>query len=146
MSLQLFDVKVRSGIILDREPDLEHVKDEDRSVVRNVIYTVMALNTQQPFCLGWRLRASSRGYVLSFTLCPDFSLSLFDLQAIREVNPARVENLILSSTAPEPALAAEPRSTQPVSLNVLVVDSQQRVIHQETDIVRVRKRSRLGFL
>lgn len=86
MSLHPFDVKVRSGIVLDKEPDLEHVRDEDRSVVRNVIYTVMALNTQQPFCLGWSLRITSRGYVLSFALCPDFSLSLIDLQAIREVS------------------------------------------------------------
>lgn len=148
MSLHLFDVKVRSGIVLEKEPVLDSVREEDRTVVRNVIYTVMALNTQQPFCLGWSIQSTGRGYVLSFALCPDFSISLIDLQAIREVNPGRVENLILSSTAPEPALAERPPPPKGhvASLNVLVIDSQQRVMHYEADIVRVRKRSRLSFL
>lgn len=59
-----------------------------------------------------------------------------------------MENVILSSTAPEPPLATQPKpnSIHDVFLNVLVVDSQQRIIHQEADIVRVRKRSRLMFL
>lgn len=125
---------------MNKEPDLPEVHPDDRMLIRNIIYTVMALNTHDPFSKGWHVQCRPTGYIVLFYLMPQYTISLHDLQMVHDVNPARISNTVICSIVELPTKEAA-TIAQPV-LKVQVMNSQQPVVHAEIDIVRVRKRSR----
>lgn len=121
------------SIVMEKEPDLPEVHSDDRMLIRNIIYTVMALNTHDPFSKGWHVQCRPTGYIVIFYLTPHYTVSLRDLQMVHDVNPSRISNTVICN--------GEESDTQPM-LKVQVLNSQQAIVHLEIDIVRVNKRYR----
>lgn len=128
----------RMLVRMDREPELPEVGSDDRALVRNIIYTVMALNKTDPFCKGWQVQCVPRGYIVVFFLNQGGAVSVHDMNMIRELNAARVTNVLVSLQVS----AVEPRDPKPV-LRVQVLDCKQPVVLYDADVVRVRKRGRV---
>lgn len=137
----------RTPFVMDKEPELPEVLDEDKPIVRNVIYVVTALNKHEPFCSQWRVTCEeNQGYTVHVTMLPTWSLSVNDLQVIREINPMRVSNVVVACM-PTPATQATLTNSaveqgSPCFIKVVISDRNQRVVQTDVDVVRIRKRSR----
>lgn len=140
---------------METEPDLSEVFVDDKPLIRNIIYTAMALNKSDPFCSGWQVQCLARGYVVLFFLLPGYAVSVHDLMSLRELNSARITNVIVSAcpapgggggSAPAADVALnkdrEPQPRYKAVLKVQVLDCKQHVMLYDTDVVRVRKRAR----
>ena len=128
------------AIVMEKEPDLPEVHADDRMLIRNIIYTVMALNTHDPFSKGWHVQCKPNGYVVIFYLMQNYTIALRDLQMVHDLNPGRITNTVVCSetecSKQDPTTVAQP------VLRIQVLNSQQPVLYSEIEIVRVSKRYR----
>lgn len=74
---------------MDKEPPLDKVAIDDKPLIRNIIYAVVALNKTDPFCKEWKVEVLPHGYSVNFFLHPTFAISVHDLAVLRELNIAR---------------------------------------------------------
>lgn len=135
------------------EPELPDVPDVDKTIVRNVLYTAWALqeNSSAP-SVSWKVQKISDGYIVSITYGKNFSISLQDLQLVSDVNPLRIDSVIVRGL-PGAGAVVEKNTNQTSSspppggciIAVKVLDQHQRVMITEAEVVRVKKRNR-GFL
>ena len=133
----------RSSVAMDKEPDLPEVASDDKTLIRNIIYTAMALNRSDHFCSGWQVQCVPRGYMVIFFLNPSFAISIHDINMIRELNSCRICNIVVLSNQPL-GDGKQPAGPNKPVLRVHVLDCKQPVMHYDADIVRVRKRARAG--
>lgn len=123
---------------MPEEPELPEVADADKIVVRNVIYAMWALQQMGggSQCVGWQVQTKADGYLVMVSFGPSFSISLQDLRVVADVNPLRIDSVLVRS----PEKLNEDKVGAVVVVKVL--DEQQPVRITEVDVVRVRKRVR----
>jgi hypothetical protein len=118
-----------NGIKMKREPDLPDVAEQDRILVRNIIYMVLALNEQSSFCKEWNVQTIGVNYLIRFNLQESASLSFIDLQMIKDISLQRIGNIVIH--------------TLPAMLSIHVLRYDQPVVVFEADIIRVSKRGKI---
>jgi hypothetical protein len=123
-----FNGTYRKGVFeFSREPQLLCVREDDRIIVRNILYCIGSLNAIQSMCETCDVVTKGDSYILTCKLSKDWSIGLPELQAIVDVNPCRVASVLVSDG---PLLC------------VRVLNSAQPIMYVETDIVRIRKKAR----
>ena len=130
-----------------KEPELPEIPDADKPIVRNVLYTIWALQEggASP-SIGWQVQTTSDGYAVTVSYGKEFGLSLRDLQLISDVSPLRIDSVILRNhTSSVGSQQVAPDIKVGCILAVKVLDQQQPVRITESEVVRIRKRHR-GFL
>jgi hypothetical protein len=75
------------------EPLLPEIPYNDRVIVRNVIYMAWALGAGEQMCIGWNVQVHRDAYIISMSLCQNFSVSIRDLQCIMDANPGRIASI-----------------------------------------------------
>lgn len=120
------------------EPELPEVPDVDRPIVRNVIYTAWALHADGDPCMGWQVQSKPDGYLVLVSFGKRFSICLQDLQMVADVNPLRIDSIVLRSQE------GSVENLVGAVMAVKVLDQQQPVMITESEVVRVKKRHR-GF-
>lgn len=181
----------KAALEMQEEPELPDVPDADKPIVRNVIYTTWALHevrslspvrlrwlTRLTFihspqgggnpCQSWQVQNKSDGYLVLVTLPRTFTVTLQDLQLIADVNPLRIDLVMVRS--PENAASRSPAPSRdaregvhqqqqaPGSVDrgesstaagavimIKILDQAQPVRITEAEVVRVKKRHR-GYL
>jgi hypothetical protein len=136
-------------VLMDKEPELPEVASDDKVLIRNIIYTVMALNKVDPFCKGWQVQCVNRGYIVIFFLNPGFAVSVHDMVMIRELNASRITNVMVNATpVKDTSVSTTNKDSASASsfgkpvLRVQVLDCKQPVMYYDADVVRVRKKGR----
>lgn len=127
----------RNSKVFQQEPELPNVKDEDKIIVRNVLYAASYCAFDDGTVDNWNVSVEKRGYVVNMYLNnnADIQVTLQDLLTIEEVNPLRICNVSVVKNA---------NST--TCVRVFVMNCDQPITLTKTDIVRVRKRAKWGIL
>lgn len=117
------------------EPELPTVADEDKVIVRNVLYTAKMCINQNNDIENWSVNVGERGYTVNvyFAGEKDIVVPLSDLQMIQDVNPLRIASVSVTKSA-----------KNPTSIRVFITDKNQPIALSEIDVVRVRKRTRFA--
>lgn len=134
-------VSIRREILMESEPELPEVPDDDKMLIRNIVYSVMALNSHDPFCKRWQVQCISKGYIVVFFLTPKYAISLHDIVSVRDINPLRITNVVICEDSDNTEGSKQSRPL----LKFQVLNHQQPVIQYETEVVKVRKRARTWF-
>lgn len=106
---------------------LDIVKHDDQVVVENVASVILSLGKEYAFH-EFEIKKNDSGYTLSARASSHSSLSLTDLQIIKDCNPVRVHDVFVSLH--EGCLR----------LGVNILNSNMPVMITETDVIRVKKR------
>ena len=84
------------------EPALQGVKQEDRTLVRNVIYLLHACKHPERLCMSWSVTNArvGNGYEVTGLLDPskDFEIFKDDLDMIKLADPLRVQTISVRKT------------------------------------------------
>lgn len=117
------------------EPDLSTLVDlaADRLSIRNIIYTAWSVfNSGGGGYTRWEVQrmAEGRGYLLLLDFGKGFRIALSDMQCIKDACPLRIETMFVEDCE------------QGAKLCVCILNAEQPVQLTETDVVRIRKRSR----
>ena len=115
------------------EPDLPSVYGEDKTVVRNVLYAAKMCLRESNKLDNWSVVVQDKSYVSNMYFSPDseFDVSVRDLNTIVDISPLRVLSVSVVKI-----------STATIALRVVVGNKDHPLILTETDVVRIRKRSR----
>lgn len=111
--------------------------EEDKVIVRNVLYAAKVCLSQSDGVDNWSVSVNDRGYAINvyFAEGTDVTVPLRDLLTVQDVNPLRVVNVAVVKPAKNPA-----------SIRVFVTNKNQPISLTETDVVRIRKRTRFAGL
>ena len=126
---------VSATSVMDAEPELPEVAADDRHLIRNIIHVATALNRHEEFWENWYVQPVQRGYIVHLSMACNYSLSLHDMLAFRDVNSSRVTNIVVTHTIVD----SKPKSM----LRIQVMDSTQPLMEYEVEVVRVKKRARM---
>lgn len=116
------------------EPELPTVADEDKTVVRNVLYAIRACISEENEVANWAVVLNDKGYTVNvyFGQSGNINISLRDLQTIQDVSPLRLTSInIVQGQGKTPSIKAS------------IMNKDQPIMLTETDVVRVRKRLKL---
>lgn len=86
-----------------------------------------------------QVQVRTDGYMILLFLVPGFTLSLGDLQTIRDTSLLRVQSVYIAGGDPN---AAESSKSQ---LRIKIINHKQPIMVTETDVVRVVRKSRGWF-
>jgi len=115
------------------EPLLQGVKQEDRAMVRNVIYLLHACKHPERLCVSWSVSNTRNGYEVTGLLDPnkDFEIFKEDLDLIHLADPLRIQSISVRKTGDAPQLLIRVLSrSEPVmltELDVLTVQRKRRI-------------------
>jgi hypothetical protein len=130
-----------SSLKLTNEPELSEVPQADKMIIRNILYSAWALQPTDQSCISWNVLNKTWGYVINVSFSANFSISLSDMQMIKDLNSLRIENVMIRSSD-------KPNIDETIIGAVLVVkllNKDQPVTFTESEIIRVRKRHRGWF-
>jgi hypothetical protein len=116
------------------EPALQGVKQEDRILVRNVIYMLHACKHPDRLCVSWTVSNTRNGYDVTGFMDPakDFEVWKEDLELISQVDPLRVQSISIRKSGETPQIL------------IKVLSKSEPVMITELDVVTVHKRRRLA--
>ena len=116
------------------EPALQGVKQEDRVLVRNVIYMLHACKHPDRLCVSWTVSNTRNGYDVTGFMDPakDFEVWKEDLELIAQVDPLRVQSISIRKSGETPQIL------------IRVLSKSEPVMLTELDVVTVHKRRRLA--
>jgi hypothetical protein len=116
------------------EPALQGVKQEDRVLVRNVIYMLHACKHPDRLCVSWTVSNTRNGYDVTGFMDPakDFEVWKEDLELIAQVDPLRVQSISIRKSGETPQIL------------IKVLSKSEPVMLTELDVVTVHKRRRLA--
>jgi hypothetical protein len=117
-------------IQMTKDPPLLEVAEQDRELVKSVIRIGVAMNKMNPVMLKWVVKTLGVNYVVQFVLTDNFSLSVIELEYIKNVSLSRISNIVVTRDATSSILA------------VHVLKYDQPIIIYESDVFRVMKRAR----
>lgn len=126
------------------EPDLSLMVEmvSDRLFIRNIIYTAWSVfnSGQRDAYSKWEVQkmADGRGYLLLFHFCKGFHIALTDMLTLQDASPLRIDSMFVKE---QQETFSEHTSTA-ILLCLCILNSDQPVQLTETDVVRIRKRSR----
>lgn len=125
------------------EPDLSTTVDlaSDRLSIRNIIYTAWSVfNSSASFSASgykkWQVHklADGKGYTIEFHFArKGFRVALSDMQMLQDACPLRIDSILVQDDS---------TNQEDINLCVCLLNSEQPVQLTETDVVRIRKRSR----
>jgi hypothetical protein len=126
---------------MECEPELSEVPLVDKVLVRNILYAAWALQEVDQSCISWNVQSKTWGYVINMSFSKNFSISLSDMQLIKELSSLRIENVMVRN-------GDKPSINDVVIGAVLIVkllNQDQPVTFTEAEVVRLRKRHRGWF-
>ena len=115
------------------EPQLQGVKQEDRSLVRNVIYLLHACKHPERLCVSWSVSNTRTGYEVTGLMDPNKDYEIFkeDLDLIHLADPLRIQSISVRKTGDAPQILIRVLSrTEPVmmtELEVLTIQKRRRM-------------------
>lgn len=119
------------------EPDLSTLVElaADRLAIRNIIYTAWSVFNSGGGAGGytkWEVKkmAEGRGYLLLLEFGKGFRIALSDMQLIKDACPLRIETIFVEGC------------DEGAKLCICILNSEQPVQLTETEVIRIRKRSR----
>ena len=122
------------------EPALQGVKQEDRLLVRNIIYLLHACRHPERLCVSWNVTNTRNGYEVTGLMDPkkDFEIYKQDLDLIHLADPLRVQSISVKKTGDAQQLSIRVLSKgEPVmmtELEVLTVQKKRKLISSWTHI------------
>ena len=126
---------------MDVEPDLPEIPLVDKVIVRNILYAAWALQDSENQCISWNVQTKPWGYVINVSFAQTFSISLHDMQLIKDLCSLRIEHAMLRN--------ADKPSIDDVCIGAVLIikllNHNQPVTFTEMEIVRVKKRHRGWF-
>jgi len=120
------------------EPDLDGVKAEDRTLVKDVISLLSTLQHPAQLCKGWNVNLIGTTHYevngLIDTKKPgEWEVFLEDFELLRRIDPLRVQSVSVRATG------------SAAQLRVKILSRTESVVVTEYDIIRVQKRRRWLF-
>ena len=134
-------VKHMSAFKMPVEPDLPEVPQADKMIIRNILYSAWALQQTDQQCISWNVLNKDWGYVINISFSANFSVSVSDMQLIKDLNSLRIENVMIRSSE-KPSIDDQAIGAV---LVVKLLNKDQPVTFTESEIIRVRKRHRGWF-
>lgn len=112
------------------DPALQGVKQEDRVLVRNVIYLLHACKHPERLCLSWSVSNTRTGYEVAGFMDPakDFEVFKEHLDFIALADPLRVQSISVR------------RSGETSQVVIRVLSKSEPVMLTEMDIITVQKK------
>lgn len=116
------------------EPQIQGVKQEDRSLVRNVIYLLHACKHPDRLCVSWSVANTRTGYEVTGLMDPNKDYEIFkeDLDLIQLADPLRIQSISVRKTGEAPQILIRVLSrTEPVmmtELEVLTIQKKRRLL------------------
>ena len=80
---------------MEIEPDLPEIPLVDKVIVRNILYATFALQDSENQCISWNVQTKNWGCVINVSFAQTFSLSIHDMQLIKDLSSLRVENVMI---------------------------------------------------
>jgi hypothetical protein len=110
---------------------LDGVHEEDRPIVRNIIAALEVMKSEKLFT-AWTCHVAPGGYLVTVFIeeGAECEFSARELETVHDVNPLRVLSVSVQ------------RAANRLSLRVRVSDRNAPLLLTETQVLRVRKRSR----
>jgi hypothetical protein len=116
------------------DPALQGVKQEDRVMVRNVIYMLHACKHPERLCVSWTVANNSTrtGYEVTGFMDPakDFEVTKEELDLIELAEPLRIQSISIRKTGDTPQIF------------IRVLSKSEPVMMTELDVVTIQKRRR----
>jgi hypothetical protein len=117
------------------EPSLQGVKQEDRTLVRNVIYVLHVCKHPERLCMSWSVTNARTGSGCEITglLDPskDFEIFKDDLDLIKQADPLRVQTISIRKTG----------DTSQIVIKVLA--RSEPIMLTELEVLTVQKKRKL---
>ncbi len=116
------------------EPALQGVKQEDRVLVRNIIYLLHACKHPERLCVSWNVATTRNGYEVTGFLDPskDFEILKEQLDLITLADPLRIQGISIR------------KSGETTQILVRVLSKSEPIMMTELDIVTVQKKRRMA--
>ena len=133
MGLCEMDEIKTNKIVSFSEPELPSVYSEDKVVVRNVLYAAKMCLRESNRLENWSVVVQDKSYVLNMYFAADseVDINVRDLNTIVDVNPLRVLSVSIVKIG-----------NCTLTLRAVVGNKDHPLMLTETDVVRIRKRSR----
>jgi len=114
------------------EPALQGVKQEDRTMIRNIIYLLHVCKHPARMCMSWNVNNTHSGYEVIGLLDPtkDFEIFHHELDLIKMGAPLRIKSISLCKTG------------EAMQVVIRVIPSGEPIMMTEMDIVTVQKKRR----
>lgn len=128
-------------VTLPSPPELPEVAKEDRNSVEGILTVLWALQDCGQTPISWNVSTKEYGYIITVSFGQHFSLSLVDLQLAKEVSPLRVENIFIRNAVNADVNGVRVGCTVVVKL----LNTQQKIMVTEADVVRIKKRKKGWF-
>jgi hypothetical protein len=115
------------------EPALQGVKQEDRTLVRNVIYLMHACKHPERLCVSWNVATIRNGYEVTGFMDPakDFEILKEDLDMIALADPLRIQSIAVRKTGDSSQIL------------IRVLSRSEPIMMTELDVVTVQKKRRM---
>ena len=115
------------------EPALQGVKQEDRTLVRNVIYLLHACKHPERLCVSWNVSNTRNGYEVTgfMDTSKDFEILKEHLDMITLADPLRIQSIAIRKTG---------EATQ---ILIRILSKSEPVMMTELELVTVQKKRRI---
>jgi hypothetical protein len=115
------------------EPALQGVKQEDRSLVRNVIYLLHACKHPERLCVSWNVANTRNGYEVTGFMDSgkDFEILKENLDMISLADPLRIQSIAIRRTG---------EATQ---ILIRILSKSEPIMMTELEVLTVQKKRRL---
>jgi hypothetical protein len=116
------------------DPTLQGVKQEDRVLVRNVIYLLQTCKHPGRLCVTWNVASTRDGYTVTGFMDPakDFEVFKEDLDTIAIADPLRIQSIAIRKSGETPQIVIRVLSmSEPIMLtemNIITVQKRRRVV------------------
>ena len=115
------------------EPALQGVKQEDRVLVRNVIYLMHACKHPERLCVSWNVANTRNGYEVTGFMdsSKDFEVLKEHMDLISLADPLRIQSIALRKTG------------EVTQILIRILSKTEPVMMTELEVVTVQKKRRL---
>lgn len=111
---------------------LDEISDDDKPIVQNVIYSILACKHPEQLCTSWSVACTPTHYVVTGILPDtDYDISLVDLELINSINPLRITSISVVN------------ANEKNKLVVKVLNKNQRLQLTEGELIITQKRRRV---
>ena len=142
------------------EPDLTSIVDSatDRLAIRNIIYTASSIfnssssSSSNTVYKEWKVKRIQQnggggggGYLIKIQFGKYFRIGFYDMQILHDVCPLRIDSIFVSSTNDDndnDDKGQTKMEERGCNLCISLLDNEQPVQLTESEVVRIRKRSR----
>ena len=128
------DIPSQTQKISMTEPSIQGVKQEDRTLVRNVIYLLHACKHPERLCLSWSVSNTRNGYEITGLLDPakDFEIFKADLDMISMADQLRVQSISVCKRGDAPQIV------------IRVLSRSEPIMMTELEVLTVQKKRRMA--